>query len=241
MNRNTIIRLIIVCRFALLSLVSYANTSQDNPAWYKETDNMYLLSTATQLREFATLVNGGVTFEGKTVRLENEIVLNDTTGWKTWEGIVTGIRQWTPAGTKNTPFKGIFDGQGHTVSGLYISTGANGFYQGLFGFVDNAKKEKVIDFEFIVDDQHTYYSLNEFKSIHAREVFTAYKQLERDYQQQTEKLNQQREQYAHTHKEGQTKLAPGILDLEKRVHEMSEELDRLAVNVRYEEKNITKK
>jgi hypothetical protein len=72
-------------------------------------------------------------------------------------------------------------------------------------------------------------------------LFTKYKQLERDYQQQTEKLNQQREQYAHANKGEQTKLSPGILDMEKRVHEMLDELDRLAVNVRYEEKNITKK
>ncbi|KAA6337708.1 hypothetical protein EZS27_014228 [termite gut metagenome] len=103
------------------------------------------------------------------------------------------------------------------------------------------KQEKVIDFEFIIDDKNTYYSFNEFKSIHARELFTKYKQLERDYQQQTEKLNKQREQYAHANKGEQTKLSPGILDLEKRVHKMSEELDRLVVNVRYEEKNITKK
>jgi hypothetical protein len=103
------------------------------------------------------------------------------------------------------------------------------------------KKEKVIDFEFIIDDQNIYYSLNEFKSIRARELFIKYRQLERDYQQRTDELNKQREQYAHTNKEGKSKLAPGILDMEKQVHKMSEELDQLPVNVRYEEKNITKK
>ncbi|KAA6349031.1 hypothetical protein EZS27_003542 [termite gut metagenome] len=103
------------------------------------------------------------------------------------------------------------------------------------------KKEKVIDFEFIIDDKNTYYSLNEFKSIYARELFIKYRQLERDYQQRTDELNKQREQYANTNKEGKNKLVPGILDLEKRVYKMSEELDQLIINVRYEEKNITKK
>ena len=37
------------------------------------------------------------------------------------------------------PFSGVFDGQGHTVSGLYISNGKS--FQGLFGFVSGDKSE----------------------------------------------------------------------------------------------------
>ena len=47
---------------------------------------------------------------------------------------------WNPIGGEN-PFKGIFDGNGHTVSDLYInSSGSN---LGLFGYVDGAEIKNV--------------------------------------------------------------------------------------------------
>ncbi len=41
---------------------------------------------------------------------------------------------WTPIGSYNKEFNGTFDGDGHTISGLYINTTDD--YQGLFGAVD---------------------------------------------------------------------------------------------------------
>ncbi len=50
-------------------------------------------------------------------------------------------RSWAPIGdfsVKETwSFEGVFDGGGHTVSGLYIGNGKD--YQGLFGFIKNGK------------------------------------------------------------------------------------------------------
>ena len=40
---------------------------------------------------------------------------------------------WIPAGTSASPFKGIFDGNYHIVSGLYINGGSS---LGFFGAVD---------------------------------------------------------------------------------------------------------
>lgn len=46
----------------------------------------------------------------------------------------SGLTGWTPIGTScKTAFKGIFDGNGHTVSGLYCSS-ANGTELGLIGY-----------------------------------------------------------------------------------------------------------
>ena len=42
-------------------------------------------------------------------------------------------KNWTPIGTEEHPFAGSFDGDGHTVSGLYINTTA--WSQALFGYV----------------------------------------------------------------------------------------------------------
>ncbi|EXY32989.1 hypothetical protein M080_4703, partial [Bacteroides fragilis str. 3397 T10] len=49
-------------------------------------------------------------------------------------------------------------------------------------------------------------------------------------------LNSLRQQYAGANQQGKEKMAPAILDLEKRVLQMSEELDTLEVNVRNAEK-----
>ena len=46
----------------------------------------------------------------------------------------TNFKEWTPIGTLNRPFKGTFDGGGHTISGLYFNNSKKN-YVGLFGCV----------------------------------------------------------------------------------------------------------
>lgn len=52
-----------------------------------------------------------------TVKLLRDVELTDT---------------WTPVGDSTTPFKGTFDGDGHKITGLKITSGS---YIGLFGYV----------------------------------------------------------------------------------------------------------
>ena len=52
-----------------------------------------------------------------TVKLLRDVELTDT---------------WTPVGDSSTPFKGTFDGDGHKITGLKITSGS---YIGLFGYV----------------------------------------------------------------------------------------------------------
>ena len=52
-----------------------------------------------------------------TVKLLRDVELTDT---------------WTPVGTSSEPFKGTFDGNGHKITGLKITSGS---YIGLFGYV----------------------------------------------------------------------------------------------------------
>lgn len=98
------------------------------------------------------------------------------------------------------------------------------------------KERRVVDFEFVIDDNTTYYQLNDFKSAKAKQLFQRYRQMEKDYQQQEEKLNALRRQYSNANKQEKDKLAPAILDLEKRVLQMSGELEALEINVRNAEK-----
>ena len=97
----------------------------------------YQIATAEQLAFFAESVNGGEAYIGKNFVLTNDILLNDTTNWKLWNE-TTGLSQtWTPIGTETNPFKGNFDGEGFSVSGIYISdsTLQN---QGLFGYINGS-------------------------------------------------------------------------------------------------------
>ena len=63
---------------------------------------------------------------------------------------------------------------------------------------------------------------------------------QKDYRQQTGKLKSQREGFARSNKDEQSKMAPAIRDLEKRVLQMSEELDKQAIEVRNAEKQNLK-
>ena len=110
------------------------------------------ITNKAQFVGFMHAVNGidGVltanNFKGKTVYLDCDILLNDTADWQYW-GKYTYAESWTPIGTGSYsmdpvhPFLGIFDGQGHVISGLYIDAEenfkaiANHYQDGLFGFV----------------------------------------------------------------------------------------------------------
>lgn len=98
------------------------------------------------------------------------------------------------------------------------------------------KEHRAVDFEFVIDDNKTYYQLSDFKSAKAKQLFLRYQQMEKDFSQQEERLNSLRQQYAGSNKQSKERLAPAILDLEKRVMQMSGELDALEINVRNAEK-----
>lgn len=98
------------------------------------------------------------------------------------------------------------------------------------------QERRTADFEFVIDDNTTYYLLNDFKSAKARQLFQRYRQMEKDYRQQEEKLDNMRTRYANSNKQEKAILTPAILDLEQRVMQMSGELDALEINVRNAEK-----
>lgn len=98
------------------------------------------------------------------------------------------------------------------------------------------QERQVYDFVFVIDDQRTYHQLSDFRSKQAQEQFQLYQRMEKDFKQQESKLEQQRQAYTKGNKEAKAKLTPGILDLEKRVRQMSLELDEQAIKVRSIEK-----
>ncbi len=104
---------IYVDNFSIFSAVAVTVDEWDGTSdttWYNENDTEFTLTTAEQFVGFRDLVDGGNTFEGKTVKLGTDIDLNkinfDPIGYN-----------YDHLGGK--VFKGTFDGQNHTVYNLY--------------------------------------------------------------------------------------------------------------------------
>ena len=91
-----------------------------------------LISTAEELMNFASAINGGESYAGKVVKLTGDIDL--------------GGSEWTPIGQTGTSygatnyFQGVFDGQGYTIKNFKITetNGGANYAAGLFGFIDAA-------------------------------------------------------------------------------------------------------
>ena len=109
-------------------------------SWYNDADTEFKLDSAMQLAGLAELVDDGNTFEGKTIKLANNMNLycEDDNG----EPIC-----FEPIGSyrNDMAFTGTFDGQDHIIKNMYQNTWAldNGYYYGdlglgLFGKVEDA-------------------------------------------------------------------------------------------------------
>ena len=117
----------------------------------KDSNGVYQIGTTEELYGFAQLVNR---FEpSASAVLTKDIVVN--TGVLKADGNLaddtSGFTSWTPIGNSSNQYTGKFDGQNHTISGLYFND-PSADYVGLFGCVDSGGEIKnvgVIDSYFI--------------------------------------------------------------------------------------------
>lgn len=103
-----------------------------------ETDP-YQITNAKELALVAYRVNNTEGYSSQCYSLENNISL--VAPDKSGNQIV-----WEPIGTEKKPFSGVFWGNGHTISGMYINQ-TNGDYAGLFGKVSGTGKVEHIRVE----------------------------------------------------------------------------------------------
>ena len=78
--------------------------------------DIYTVNTAAELAWVAAQVDAGNSFSGKTISLAADLNLND--------------KVWEPIGSAANAFAGVFDGAGHEISGLNVTSAAG--YSGLF-------------------------------------------------------------------------------------------------------------
>ena len=104
---------------AMVMALGLCSVSWADTALTKGTDGKFHITSADDLKTFAAMVNNGTDFSGDTIVLDESIELTENS--------------WTPIGNAETKlFKGTFDGDGHKITGLKITSGS---YIGLFGYV----------------------------------------------------------------------------------------------------------
>lgn len=77
----------------------------------------YLICSAADLRYLADKVNGGTNYNGKYFRQVSDISINSG---DYDSGQFKGQELWIPIGKENSPFCGVYDGNSHTISGIYM-------------------------------------------------------------------------------------------------------------------------
>lgn len=88
----------------------------------KEKENEVYIKTESDFWQFCSDVSNGNDYEGKTVFLLTDI----------WTSGASEHVDFVPAGDENHQFKGVFDGQGHTLNIQYIDLEYN--YTGFIGY-----------------------------------------------------------------------------------------------------------
>ena len=99
-------------------------------------DVTYHIQSVEGLKAFRDAVNGGKTYQGYTVFLESDIDLANET--------------WAPIGPNadaTNKFSGVFDGQDHSISNLYVDQTDQALYRaaGFFGALNGTAKNLTIE------------------------------------------------------------------------------------------------
>lgn len=120
-------------------------------------ESPYQIATADELAQFAAVMNDDEAYGDYYdcyFLLTADIALNDISGFDVWEENPPA-NSWTPIGYYHS-FKGVFDGNGHKISGLYIDQAVckdeNNHVMdklGLFGTVGGEIKNLTVERAFV--------------------------------------------------------------------------------------------
>lgn len=114
-----------LCFFLKITSSLAINNAVDK-SWYSAEQDEYTISSSEQMAGLSELVSSGINFSNKTIFLNKDVDLRQYI--------------WCPIGTEQSPFSGIFDGNGYSVS---ISRISAGIYGGLFGNINSATIKNV--------------------------------------------------------------------------------------------------
>ena len=153
-----LVTMILLVTAMAMPKMAWAEITPQQPSGGGTSENPYQISTAAQLYWFAGLVNGDESVcdydaynnptgtqqnNAACAKLTANIVVNsglakgktmlESLEYDASDNVTNGSSfvAWTPIGNLNIRYTGTFDGQGHTISGLYFNN-SNTNYVGLF-------------------------------------------------------------------------------------------------------------
>ena len=119
--------------------------------------NPYIILTAEQLAHLSFVVGAkDENYLDKYYKLGADITLNDGEVIGKNGGLVadsTKLHKWTPIGNSGVAFAGNFDGDGHTVSGMFINTTST--HNGLFGNSSGTIQNFVVENSWVQGGNYT--------------------------------------------------------------------------------------
>lgn len=118
-------------------------------------DNVYEIDNIGKLYWFSANVNAGDTTANAVLLCDITDNKNVLSAYGTLNSDYAGFKLWEPIGNATYQYKGIFDGQGHTVNGLYINASAKNC-AGLFGYIGSGATVKQTGVD------NSYFSGNEY-------------------------------------------------------------------------------
>ena len=116
--------------------VALVDMSSDVTSDDRQDMQEFHVRSADDFAGFSESVNAGDDYKGKTIKLEDDLDLSS-------------VENWTPIGsTSATRFRGEFDGAGHTISNLTVTSSKS--HNALFGYVgpdraDSGEKSSIHD------------------------------------------------------------------------------------------------
>jgi len=139
----------------------------------------YIILTAEQLAKLSFAIGANdVDYQGKYYKLGADIVLNkgeiiDDKGALVADS--TKLHKWTPIGNSSVSFTGSFDGDGHTVSGMFINTTST--HNGLFGNSSGTVQNVTVEDSWVSGGKYTAgvvgYNTGSLKSLTNRASITS--------------------------------------------------------------------
>ena len=132
--------LLFVTTMIMPSMMLAKSITPTQPKGKGTVDEPYQISNRAELYWFAGLVNGTLPDGGKENLSANAIltanIIVNTGVLDANKNLVSksDLTEWEPIGARWSSYTGIFDGQGHTISGLYFNN-PHSSYVGLFGCI----------------------------------------------------------------------------------------------------------
>lgn len=117
----------------------------------------YVILNAEQLAHLSFIVGGNdADYIGKYYKLGADILLNDGKIINDKGALVADsskLHKWTPIGNSSVAFSGHFDGNGYSISGMFINTTSS--HNGLFGNVSGSVSNLTVENSWVTGGKFT--------------------------------------------------------------------------------------